>query len=54
MTAVEWTIVLRAVIAGLLGYLIGWERNVFGEPVRARAIALAGTTAATLVALTHA
>ncbi len=54
MTAVEWTIVLRAVIAGLLGYLIGWERNVFGEAVRARAIALAATTAAILVALTQA
>jgi putative Mg2+ transporter-C (MgtC) family protein len=54
ITEVELTIVLRAVIAGLLGYLIGWERHVFGEPIRARAIALAGTTAATLVALTQA
>ncbi len=54
MTPVEWSIVGRAVIAGLLGYLIGWERNIFGEPIRARAIALAGTTAAILVALTQA
>ncbi len=54
MTGVEWTIVGRAVIAGLLGYLIGWERNVFGEAVRARAIALAAATAAILVALTQA
>jgi putative Mg2+ transporter-C (MgtC) family protein len=54
MTPVEWTIVLRAALAGLLGYWIGWERNVFGEPVRARAIALASTTAAILVAMTQA
>lgn len=54
MTEVEWTIMGRAVIAGLLGYLIGWERNVFGEAVRARAIALAAATAAILVALTQA
>ncbi len=53
MTAMELTIVLRAVIAALLGYLIGWERKVLGAPVRARAIALAATTAATLVALTE-
>ena len=54
MTGVEWVIVLRAALAAVLGFAIGWERNVFGEPVRARAIALAGTTAATLVSLTQA
>ncbi len=54
MTDVELTIVLRAVLAALLGYVIGWERKVLGAPVRARATALAATTAATLVALTEA
>ncbi len=54
ISGVELTIVLRAVIAAVLGFAIGWERNVFGEPVRARAVALTGTTAATLVALTQA
>ncbi len=54
MSAVELTIVLRAVLAALLGYLIGWERKVLGAPVKARATALAAATAATLVALTEA
>ncbi len=52
MSEVELTIVLRAVIAALLGFMIGWERKVLGAPVKARATALAATTAATLVALT--
>lgn len=54
MTEVEWIILLRAVIAALLGFMIGWERRALGAPVRARATALAATTAATLVALTQA
>jgi putative Mg2+ transporter-C (MgtC) family protein len=53
ITEVELTIVLRAMLAALLGFVIGWERKVFGEPVRARAVALAAATAATLVALTE-
>ncbi len=53
MTEVELIIVLRAVIAALLGYVIGWERKVLGAPVRARVTALAATTVATLVALTE-
>ena len=53
MTELELTIVLRAVLAALLGYVIGWERKVCGAPVRARATALAAMTAATLVALTE-
>src|SRR5512142_1746190 len=52
ITEVELIIVLRVVIAALLGYLIGWERKVLGEQMRARAVALAAATAATLVALT--
>ena len=51
ITHVELTIVLRAVIAASLGYVIGWERIVFGSQVRARATALAATTSAMLVAL---
>ncbi len=54
MSAVELTIVLRAVLAAVLGFLIGWERKVLGAPVRARATALAAATAAALVALTEA
>lgn len=53
MTEVELTIVLRAVIAAVLGFLIGWERKALGAPVRARAVALAAATAAALVALTE-
>src|SRR5512142_2022872 len=52
ITEVELTIVVRVVIAALLGYLIGWERKVLGEQMRARAVALGAATAATLVALT--
>lgn len=53
ITEVELTILLRTGLAALLGFLIGWERIVFGAPVRARAVALTAATAATLVALTH-
>jgi putative Mg2+ transporter-C (MgtC) family protein len=53
MTGEEWTIVLRAGLAALLGFGIGWERKILGAPVRARAIALAAATAAMLVALTE-
>ncbi len=54
MSEVELTIVLRAVLAAVLGFVIGWERKTLGAPIRARATALAATTAATLVALTEA
>ena len=54
MTAVELTIVLRAVLAALLGFVIGWERKALGAPIRARATALAAATAASLIALTEA
>jgi putative Mg2+ transporter-C (MgtC) family protein len=53
ITEVELTIVLRAVIAAILGFLIGWERKALGAPIRARATALAATTAAILVAMTE-
>lgn len=54
ITGLELTLVLRAALAALLGFVIGWERNVLGAPVRARATALTATTAAMLVALTEA
>lgn len=54
ITEMELTILLRAVIAALLGFLIGWERTVLGAPVRARATALAATTSAILIAMTEA
>jgi putative Mg2+ transporter-C (MgtC) family protein len=53
MTDVEWTILLRAALAALLGFGIGWERKVLGTPIRARATALAAATACMLVALTE-
>ena len=51
---VEVIILLRAALAALLGYLIGWERKVIGAPIRSRMVALAAMTAASLVALTEA
>jgi putative Mg2+ transporter-C (MgtC) family protein len=53
MTSMEWTIVLRASLAALLGFGIGWEHKVLGAPIRSRAIALAAATASMLVALTE-
>lgn len=53
MTEVEWTILLRAGLAALLGFLIGWERKALGAPIRARATALAAATSAALVAMTQ-
>jgi len=50
---VELTIVLRAALAGFLGFVIGWGRTLLGEPIQARTVAVAAMTAATLVALTE-
>jgi putative Mg2+ transporter-C (MgtC) family protein len=38
-------------LAGLLGFIIGWERRAVGSPVRARIIALVSMTTAALTAL---
>src|SRR5512139_2934836 len=54
ITGVELTIVLRAALAALLGFIIGREREVIESTNRARAVALAAMTAAALVALTEA
>jgi putative Mg2+ transporter-C (MgtC) family protein len=51
---VELTIVLRAALAAVLGFVIGREREVLEAGNRARTVALAALTAATLVALTEA
>ena len=53
MTGAELTILLRAGLAALLGFGIGWEHKVLGTPIRARATALAAATASMLVALTE-
>ena len=53
MTGVELTIVLRAALAAVLGFVVGWGRTLLGEPIQARTVAVAATTAATLVALTE-
>jgi putative Mg2+ transporter-C (MgtC) family protein len=52
MLEAELTIVLRAGLAALLGFVIGWEREVLEATSRARTVALAAMTAAALVALT--
>ena len=54
MTGVELTIVLRAALAALLGFVVGWGRTVLGEAFQARTVAVAAMTAASLVALTEA
>ena len=54
ITGVELTIVLRAALAALLGFIIGREREVIESTNRARIVALAVMTIASLVALTEA
>lgn len=53
LSVMDLTILMRAVLAALLGFVIGWERKATGAPIRARTAALAATTAASLVALTQ-
>lgn len=50
---IELIIVGRAALAALLGLLVGWERQVAGSEIKARTIALAALTAASLTALGH-
>lgn len=45
------SIFVRAWLAGLFGFLIGWERVATGSPVRARIIAMAGLTCAAITAM---
>lgn len=51
LTGSDLPILWRAVLAALLGLLIGWERRAAGAPVRARTIALATLTSAILTAV---
>jgi len=53
LTGADLTILMRATLAALLGFMIGWERKATGAPIRARTAALAAMTAASLVALTE-
>lgn len=50
---IDLIIVGRAALAALLGLLVGWERQVAGSEIKARTIALAALTAASLTALGH-
>ena len=50
---IDLIIVGRAALAALLGLLIGWERQVAGSEIKARTIALAALTTASLTALGH-
>ena len=53
LSRIDLIIVGRAALAALLGLLIGWERQVAGSEIKARTIALAALTAASLTALGH-
>ena len=52
-TQSDLVLLARAVLAAGLGFLIGWERQVTGSPIKARTIGLAALTAASLTALGH-
>jgi putative Mg2+ transporter-C (MgtC) family protein len=51
LTEREITIVLRTVLAAMLGFVIAWERRAAGAPVRGRIITLTTMTSAALTAL---
>ena len=53
LSETDLTILWRAALAAALGLLIGWERQVTGSVIKARTIALAALTAASLTALGH-
>ena len=53
LSRIDLIIVGRAALAALLGLLIGWERQVAGSEIKARTIALAALTTASLTALGH-
>lgn len=48
---IDIPILLRAMLAAALGFVIGWERLVTGSPIRTRTFALATMTAAMLTSL---
>ena len=49
----DLTILGRTALAAVLGLVIGWERQATGSAIKARTIALAALTAASLTALGH-
>ena len=53
MTQDDLMILGRAALAAVLGFIIGWEREVSGSTGKARAISLAALTAAALTALSQ-
>ena len=54
LSEADLIIVGRAALAAVLGFIIGWERQVTGSPIRGgRTIGLAALTAASLTALGH-
>ena len=53
LSETDLTILWRTALAAALGLFIGWERQVTGSAIKARTIALAALTAASLTALGH-
>ena len=53
LSETDLAILWRAALAAALGLLIGWERQATGSAIKARTIALAALTAASLTALGH-
>lgn len=51
LTESDIAILLRALLAALLGFVIGWERRAAGAPVRGRIITMTTLTAAALTAV---
>ena len=45
------TVIIDSGIAGILGSIIGWERDKAGKSVRPRTMALVGTSAASIVSI---
>ena len=53
LTEADLVVLGRAVLAAVLGLLIGWERRATGAGIKPRTIGLAALTAAALTALGH-
>ena len=53
LSETDLIILWRTSLAAALGLLIGWERQATGSAIKARTIALAALTAASLTALGH-
>lgn len=51
ITSQDWTILARAALAGILGFVVGWERESHGHEAGIRTISLVTMGAAILTAL---